>query len=72
MSFLAYFLFKYRDFLLQALILHYTSYNSTMKFILSVDDEIFPDYCQLLDDVSESLKQMKDAASTLSKSIKKF
>uniref|UniRef100_A0ACD6AJX7 Uncharacterized protein n=1 Tax=Avena sativa TaxID=4498 RepID=A0ACD6AJX7_AVESA len=55
----------------QALIVHYQSYNSTIKVILSVDDEIFPDYGELLDDFSESFVQIKDAASRLSKSIKK-
>jgi hypothetical protein len=57
-------------FLLQALIVHYQSYNSAVELILSVDDEVFPDYSQLLDDFSESLQQIKVAASRLSMSLK--
>lgn len=49
----------------QALIVHYQSYGSTIKVILSVDEEIFPDYSQLLDDFADSFGRIKDAASKL-------
>uniref|UniRef100_A0ACD5UV04 Uncharacterized protein n=1 Tax=Avena sativa TaxID=4498 RepID=A0ACD5UV04_AVESA len=49
----------------QALIVHYQSYGSTMTVTLSVDDEIFPDYSQLLDDFIDSFGHIKDAASRL-------
>ncbi|XP_051180745.1 wax ester synthase/diacylglycerol acyltransferase 11 isoform X1 [Lolium perenne] len=49
----------------QALIMHYQSYGSTIKVILSVDKEIFPDYSQLLDDFAVSFRCIKDAASKL-------
>ncbi|KAM3277057.1 hypothetical protein ACQJBY_045075 [Aegilops geniculata] len=55
----------------QALIVHYQSYNNTIKIVLSVDEEIFPDYSQLLDDFVVSFGLIKDAASRLSESIKK-
>ncbi|XP_044950446.1 wax ester synthase/diacylglycerol acyltransferase 11-like [Hordeum vulgare subsp. vulgare] len=55
----------------QALIVHYQSYDNTIKVVLSVDEEIFPDYSQLLDDFVESFRLIKDAASRLSGSIKK-
>uniref|UniRef100_A0A453LFG5 O-acyltransferase WSD1 C-terminal domain-containing protein n=1 Tax=Aegilops tauschii subsp. strangulata TaxID=200361 RepID=A0A453LFG5_AEGTS len=55
----------------QALIVHYQSYNNTIKIVLSVDEEIFPNYSQLLDDFVESFGLIKDAASRLSESIKK-
>ncbi|XP_048531165.1 wax ester synthase/diacylglycerol acyltransferase 11-like isoform X1 [Triticum urartu] len=55
----------------QALIMHYQSYNNTIKIVLSVDEEIFPDYSQLLDDFVVSFGLIKDAASRLSESIKK-
>ena len=47
------------------------SYNSTIKVILSVDEEIIPNYTQLLDDFVESFGHIKDAASRLSKHVKK-
>ncbi|KAM3259263.1 hypothetical protein ACQJBY_050819 [Aegilops geniculata] len=50
----------------QALVVHYQSYNSTIKVILAVDDEVIPDYTQLLDDFTESFGYIKDAASKLS------
>ncbi|KAM0894252.1 hypothetical protein ACQ4PT_024587 [Festuca glaucescens] len=49
----------------QALIMHYQSYGSTIKVILSVDKEIFPDYSQLLDDFADSFRCIKDAASKI-------
>ncbi|KAI4973927.1 hypothetical protein ZWY2020_041708 [Hordeum vulgare] len=54
----------------KALIIHYQSYRSTIKIILSVDEDKFPDYHQLLDDFDQSLTVMKDAASRLSTSTK--
>ena len=56
---------------MQALIVHYQSYNNTIKIVLSVDEEIFPDYSQLLDDFVVSFGLIKDVASRLSESIKK-
>ncbi|KAF7073879.1 hypothetical protein CFC21_078799 [Triticum aestivum] len=56
---------------LKALIVHYQSYNNTIKIVLSVDEEIFPDYSQLLDDFVVSFGLIKDVASRLSESIKK-
>uniref|UniRef100_M8AQQ9 O-acyltransferase WSD1 C-terminal domain-containing protein n=1 Tax=Aegilops tauschii TaxID=37682 RepID=M8AQQ9_AEGTA len=50
----------------QALVVHYQSYNSTIKVILAVDNEVIPDYTQLLDDFTESFGYIKDAASELS------
>ncbi|XP_047068968.1 wax ester synthase/diacylglycerol acyltransferase 5-like [Lolium rigidum] len=49
----------------QSLVVHYTSYCDTIKVTLSIDDEIFPDYSQLLDDFAESFRHIKDAASGL-------
>ncbi|VAI82571.1 unnamed protein product [Triticum turgidum subsp. durum] len=54
----------------EALIIHYQSYRSTIKIILSVDEDKFPDYHQLLDDFDQTLTVMKDAASRLSTSTK--
>ncbi|KAM3259262.1 hypothetical protein ACQJBY_050819 [Aegilops geniculata] len=51
---------------MKALVVHYQSYNSTIKVILAVDDEVIPDYTQLLDDFTESFGYIKDAASKLS------
>ncbi|XP_037442841.1 O-acyltransferase WSD1-like isoform X2 [Triticum dicoccoides] len=53
----------------QALVVHYQSYISTIKVILAVDDDVIPDYTQLLDDFTESFGHIKDAASKLSTSI---
>ncbi|KAF7005405.1 hypothetical protein CFC21_020531 [Triticum aestivum] len=47
----------------EALIIHYQSYRSTIKIILSVDEDMFPDYHQLLDDFDETLAAMMNAAS---------
>jgi hypothetical protein len=44
---------------------HYMSYCDTIKVTLSIDDEIFPDYSQLLDDFADSFGHIKDAASGL-------
>lgn len=49
----------------EALFIHYQSYGSTMKVILAVDETVFPDYHQLLDDFFESLQLIKGAASSL-------
>ncbi|EMS64139.1 O-acyltransferase WSD1 [Triticum urartu] len=56
---------------LKALVVHYQSYNNTLKVILSVDEEVFPDYTELLDDFVESFGRIREAASRLSTSIKK-
>ncbi|XBI82998.1 hypothetical protein VPH35_091566 [Triticum aestivum] len=53
----------------QALVVHYQSYISTIKVILAVDDDVIPDYTQLMDDFTESFGHIKDAASKLSTSI---
>ncbi|VAH22453.1 unnamed protein product [Triticum turgidum subsp. durum] len=55
----------------QALVVHYQSYNNTLKVILSVDEEVFPDYTDLLDDFVKSFARIREAASRLSTSIKK-
>ncbi|KAF7012984.1 hypothetical protein CFC21_027121 [Triticum aestivum] len=54
----------------EALIIHYQSYRSTIKIILSVDEDKFPDYHQLLDDFDQTLAVMMNAASRLSTSTK--
>uniref|UniRef100_A0ACD5UXC3 Uncharacterized protein n=1 Tax=Avena sativa TaxID=4498 RepID=A0ACD5UXC3_AVESA len=54
----------------EALIVHYQSYRRTIKVILSLDEDKFPDYRHLLDDFAQSLVAMKDAASRLSTSTK--
>ncbi|XP_044959370.1 wax ester synthase/diacylglycerol acyltransferase 11-like [Hordeum vulgare subsp. vulgare] len=54
----------------EALIIHYQSYRSTIKIILSVDEDRFPHYHQLLGDFDQTLTAMKDAASRLSTSTK--
>ena len=46
----------------QALILHYLNYGSTIKVIMAVEDAQFPDCHKLLEDFSESIKLIKDAA----------
>lgn len=48
----------------EALNVHYQSYSNTIKVILSVDEEHFPNHDQLLEDFTESLRMIKDAAST--------
>ncbi|CAM0913449.1 unnamed protein product [Alopecurus aequalis] len=50
----------------EALIVHYQSYKRTIKVILSVDEDKFSDYPQLLDDLSQTLTNMRDAASRTS------
>ncbi|VAI20332.1 unnamed protein product [Triticum turgidum subsp. durum] len=52
-----------------ALVVQYQSYDNTIKVILSVDDEVIPDYAQLLDDFTESFGRIKDASSRLSASM---
>ncbi|GJM89699.1 hypothetical protein PR202_ga05911 [Eleusine coracana subsp. coracana] len=47
-----------------ALTVHYQSYNDIVKLVLSVDDSQFPDCHQLLDDFAESLRLIREAAST--------
>ncbi|KAI4968202.1 hypothetical protein ZWY2020_005314 [Hordeum vulgare] len=49
----------------EGLILNYQSYSSTIKVVLSFDEDKFPDYHHLLDDFAESLRLIKDAASRL-------
>ncbi|CAM0958478.1 unnamed protein product [Alopecurus aequalis] len=46
----------------EALTVHYQSYSNTVKVILAVDEEHFPDHGQLLDDFTESLRIIKDGA----------
>ncbi|VAI20331.1 unnamed protein product [Triticum turgidum subsp. durum] len=53
----------------KALVVQYQSYDNTIKVILSVDDEVIPDYAQLLDDFTESFGRIKDASSRLSASM---
>uniref|UniRef100_A0ACD5TYB7 Uncharacterized protein n=1 Tax=Avena sativa TaxID=4498 RepID=A0ACD5TYB7_AVESA len=47
----------------EALTVHYQSYSNTIKVILAVDEDHFPDHGQLLDDFIESLCIIKDGAS---------
>ena len=49
---------------LQALTVHYQSYVNSIKLVLAVDDAQFPDSHQLLDDFAESLRLIRQAAST--------
>ncbi|KAM0887690.1 hypothetical protein ACQ4PT_028829 [Festuca glaucescens] len=44
----------------EALTVHYQSYSNTIKVILAVDEEQFPDHGQLLDDFTESVRIIKD------------
>ncbi|VAI20322.1 unnamed protein product [Triticum turgidum subsp. durum] len=55
---------------LKALLVQCQSYNSTIMVSLSVDEEIIPDYIQLMDDFVESFGHIKDGASRLSTSVK--
>jgi hypothetical protein len=43
---------------------HYQSYMNIVKVVLSVDDSQFPDCHELLDDFAESLRLIRQAAST--------
>ena len=45
----------------QAVTLHFQSYMNKIKIVLAVDDLTVPDRHQLLDDLAESLKLIKDA-----------
>ncbi|WVZ99554.1 LOW QUALITY PROTEIN: hypothetical protein U9M48_044828 [Paspalum notatum var. saurae] len=47
-----------------ALTVHYQSYMNAITLVLAVDDAQFPDCHQLLDDFAESLKLIRQAAST--------
>lgn len=47
-----------------ALTIHYQSYTNSIKLVLAVDDAQFPDSHQLLDDFAESLRLIRQAAST--------
>ncbi|KAL6610628.1 hypothetical protein ACP70R_040597 [Stipagrostis hirtigluma subsp. patula] len=47
-----------------ALTVHYQSYMNIVKLVLAVDDAQFPDSHQLLDDFAESLRLIRQAAST--------
>ncbi|KAF6997450.1 hypothetical protein CFC21_013669 [Triticum aestivum] len=49
-----------------ALTVHFQSYMNIMKLVLAVDDEQFPDSHQLLDDFTESLRLVRQAASARS------
>ncbi|KAF0926240.1 hypothetical protein E2562_022069 [Oryza meyeriana var. granulata] len=49
-----------------ALTVHYQSYMNIIKLVLAVDDAQFPDVHQLLDDFAESLRLIRQAASTKS------
>uniref|UniRef100_J3M9L1 Uncharacterized protein n=1 Tax=Oryza brachyantha TaxID=4533 RepID=J3M9L1_ORYBR len=49
-----------------ALTIHYQSYMNIIKLVLAVDDAQFPDAHQLLNDFAESLKLIRQAASTKS------
>uniref|UniRef100_J3L4H2 O-acyltransferase WSD1 C-terminal domain-containing protein n=1 Tax=Oryza brachyantha TaxID=4533 RepID=J3L4H2_ORYBR len=51
----------------EALTVNYQSYVNTMMVNLAVDEAQFPDCHELLDDFSESLRQIKDAALSLGK-----
>ncbi|VAI35037.1 unnamed protein product [Triticum turgidum subsp. durum] len=55
---------------LKGLLVQCQSYNSTIMVSLSVDEEIIPDYIELMDDFVESFGRIKDGASRLSTSIK--
>ncbi|KAJ8485896.1 hypothetical protein OPV22_018381 [Ensete ventricosum] len=45
----------------QALTIHFQSYMNTMKMVLAVDDKVISDPHQLLDDLAESLRIIRDA-----------
>ncbi|XP_060218397.1 wax ester synthase/diacylglycerol acyltransferase 11-like [Lycium barbarum] len=45
----------------QALMINFTSYVNKMTMVLSVDESVIPDSHQLLDDLEQSLKLIKDA-----------
>ncbi|CAM0901858.1 unnamed protein product [Alopecurus aequalis] len=47
----------------QAMTVHYLNYGSTIRVILALDDEQFPDCQKLLDDFSESVRIIKNAAA---------
>ncbi|TVU35506.1 hypothetical protein EJB05_17402, partial [Eragrostis curvula] len=49
-----------------ALTVHYQSYMNTVKLVLSIDEEHFPDSHQLLQDFKESLRIIRHAASRIS------
>ncbi|KAL6614432.1 hypothetical protein ACP70R_036702 [Stipagrostis hirtigluma subsp. patula] len=51
----------------EALTVNYQSYVNTIKVNLAVDEAQFPDSHQLLDDFAESLRLIRDAASSLGK-----
>nr|AAT58707.1 hypothetical protein [Oryza sativa Japonica Group] len=51
---------------IKALTVHYQSYMNIIKLVLAVDDAQFPDAHQLLDDFAESLRLIRQAASTKS------
>uniref|UniRef100_A0ACD5TQJ6 Uncharacterized protein n=1 Tax=Avena sativa TaxID=4498 RepID=A0ACD5TQJ6_AVESA len=46
----------------QALTVHYVNYDSTVKIILAVDDEHFPDCHLLLDEFTESIRLINNTA----------
>ncbi|CAM0901565.1 unnamed protein product [Alopecurus aequalis] len=47
----------------QALTVHYLNYESTIKVILAVDEAQFPDSHLILDDFTESIRLIKEAAN---------
>lgn len=51
--------------------MNYQSYVNTIKVNLAVDEAQFPDCHDLLDDFAESLRHIKDAASSLRKHHRK-
>ena len=49
-------------FFLQALTIHFQSYVDKMTIVLAVDPKVIPDPEQLLEDLEESLKLIREAA----------
>lgn len=47
----------------QALTIHWQSYMNTIKLALAVDETQFPDAHELLDDFTESMRLIREAAS---------
>jgi hypothetical protein len=50
---------------------NFQSYVNTIKVNLAMDEAQFPDSHQLLDDFAESLRVIRDAASSLGKNPRK-
>ncbi|KAI5015809.1 hypothetical protein ZWY2020_059348 [Hordeum vulgare] len=49
----------------QAINVNYQSYVNTVRLVLAVDEAQFPDCYHLLDDFAESLRRIKDAATSI-------